>query len=154
MQAGKAWPGALLKDEEMKAEMAVLRQQRQYHDGGVQRFRQEFEPTRHLGHVVEAQTPGNQRATARGIEKSINNNSICARFGSFAFCFLLMCITGGYAVSQVPARVGSTAAVLGMLIGFGMGGLCVAIDEMLKGFSLRAFSAATFGLFLGTVAAA
>ncbi len=37
-----------------------------------------------------------------------------------------------------------------MLIGFGLGGLCVAIDEMLKGFSLRAFSAATFGLFLGT----
>jgi uncharacterized protein YacL len=34
-----------------------------------------------------------------------------------------------------------------------VGGLCVAIDEMLKGFSLRAFSAATFGLFLGSVVA-
>jgi uncharacterized protein YacL len=41
-----------------------------------------------------------------------------------------------------------------MVIGFGLGGLCIAIDEMLKGFSLRAFSAATFGLFLGTVVAA
>jgi hypothetical protein len=39
------------------------------------------------------------------------------------------------------------------VIGFGLGGLCVAMDEMLKGFSLRAFSAATFGLFLGSVVA-
>jgi uncharacterized protein YacL len=67
--------------------------------------------------------------------------------------FLLLCIMGGYAVSQVrPEWINSGG--LGMLIGFGMGGLCVAIDEMLKGFSLRAFSAATFGLFLGTVVAA
>jgi uncharacterized protein YacL len=34
-----------------------------------------------------------------------------------------------------------------------MGSLCVALDEMLKGFSLRAFSAVTFGLFLGTIVA-
>jgi uncharacterized protein YacL len=67
--------------------------------------------------------------------------------------FLLMCIMGGYEVSQVrPEWINSGG--LGMLIGFGMGGLCVAIDEMLKGFSLRAFSAATFGLFLGMAAAA
>jgi uncharacterized protein YacL len=67
--------------------------------------------------------------------------------------FLLMCIMGGYAVSQVrPEWVNSGG--WGMLMGFGMGGLCIAIDEMLKGFSLRAFSAATFGLFLGTVVAA
>jgi len=42
---------------------------------------------------------------------------------------------------------------LGMLIGFGFGWLMIAIDEMLKGFSLRAFSATTFGLLLGTVVA-
>ena len=67
--------------------------------------------------------------------------------------FLLMCTMGGYEVSQVrPEWINNGG--FGMVIGFGMGGLCVAIDEMLKGFSLRAFSAATFGLFLGTVVAA
>ena len=67
--------------------------------------------------------------------------------------FLSMCTMGGYEVSQVrPEWIND--GYLGMVIGFGMGGLCVAIDEMLKGFSLRAFSAATFGLFLGTVVAA
>jgi uncharacterized protein YacL len=67
--------------------------------------------------------------------------------------FWLMCTLGGYEISQVrPEWVNNGG--LGMMIGFGLGGVCVAIDEMLKGFSLRAFSAATFGLFLGTIAAA
>src|SRR5437764_418172 len=39
------------------------------------------------------------------------------------------------------------------MYGFGRGGLLIAIDHMLKGFSLRAFSSATFGLLLGTVVA-
>ncbi len=38
-------------------------------------------------------------------------------------------------------------------MGFGFGGFLIAIDEMLKGFSLRAFSAITFGLLLGTIIA-
>src|SRR6266404_683657 len=69
--------------------------------------------------------------------------------------FLSLCTVGGYAVSQVrPEYVGvHFSALIGMVIGFGFGWLMIAIDEMLKGFSLRAFSATTFGLLLGTVVA-
>jgi uncharacterized protein YacL len=66
--------------------------------------------------------------------------------------FLCLCTTGGYAVSQVrPELVNQYWA--GMIIGFGFGWLMIALDEMLKGFSLRAFSATTFGLVLGLVVA-
>jgi uncharacterized protein YacL len=70
------------------------------------------------------------------------------------FLFLSLCTAAGFAVSQrtefftVPHN-----DVLGMLMGFGFGGLMIAIDEMLKSFSLRAFSATTFGLLLGTAVA-
>jgi uncharacterized protein YacL len=69
--------------------------------------------------------------------------------------FLGLCIAGGFAVSQVrPEFTGEQhSAWIGMAIGFGFGGLMIAADEMLKGFSLRAFSATTFGLLLGVVVA-
>src|SRR5262245_11824624 len=69
--------------------------------------------------------------------------------------FLSLCTIGGYAISQVREEfVGlSYSGVLGMAVGFGFGWLMIAIDEMLKGFSLRAFSATTFGLVLGMVVA-
>lgn len=66
--------------------------------------------------------------------------------------FLGLSVLGGYAVSQAhPGLIGNGGQ--GMIIGFGLGGLLIAIDEMLKGFSLRAFSAMTFGLILGSIMA-
>jgi uncharacterized protein YacL len=66
--------------------------------------------------------------------------------------FLSLCTLGGYALSQARPEI-INGGVWGTLIGFGLGGLLVAIDEMVKGLSLRAFSAATFGLGLGSLAA-
>ncbi len=69
--------------------------------------------------------------------------------------FLLMCTVAGYAISQVRPEfvVANYGGLIGMIIGFGFGWVMIALDEMLKGFSLRAFSATTFGLLLGSVVA-
>src|SRR4051812_32393654 len=68
--------------------------------------------------------------------------------------FWLMCIMAGFAISQVrPETTSNAGALWGCLAGFGFGGLLIAIDEMLKGFSLRAFSATSFGLLLGSLVA-
>jgi uncharacterized protein YacL len=66
--------------------------------------------------------------------------------------FLSLSTTGGYAVSQVRPELIDNG-FWGVLIGFGFGGLLIAVDEMVKGFSLRAFSAASFGLLLGSLIA-
>ena len=69
--------------------------------------------------------------------------------------FLSLCTMAGYAISQVrPELTGMNHSGLSAWSsGFGFGGWMIAVDEMLKGFSLRAFSATTFGLLLGTVVA-
>src|SRR5215468_10125251 len=69
--------------------------------------------------------------------------------------FLLLCTIAGYAISQVRPEfvVANHSGLIGMIIGFGFGWVLIAIDEMLKGFSLRAFSATTFGLLLGSAVA-
>ncbi|HEV2693718.1 MAG TPA: PIN domain-containing protein [Verrucomicrobiae bacterium] len=73
---------------------------------------------------------------------------------SIRILFLFLCTVGGYALSQAQEYVSqSHAGLWGVLVGFGFGGLLIAVDEMLKGFSLRAFSATTFGLFLGWLVA-
>ncbi len=66
--------------------------------------------------------------------------------------FLLLCVAGGYEVSQVHPTLVENGG-LGCLIGLGLGGFLILIDQLLKGFSLRAFSAATFGLTLGSMIA-
>ena len=66
--------------------------------------------------------------------------------------FLALCTVAGYAVSQHRPEI-IDGGIYGIAIGFGLAGLLIGLDEMLKGFSLRAFSAATFGLLLGAVVA-
>jgi len=66
--------------------------------------------------------------------------------------FLGLSTLGGYAISQVRPDLISDG-FWGALTGFGFAGLLIAVDELVKGFSLRAFSAASFGLLLGTLIA-
>ena len=65
---------------------------------------------------------------------------------------MVLCTAAGFAVSQVRPEL-LEAGVWWTAIGFGFGGVLIAVDEMLKGFSLRVFSAMTFGLLLGSLIA-
>lgn len=66
--------------------------------------------------------------------------------------FLLLCTVAGYAVSQYRPEI-IHGGIFGVVIGFGLGGVLIALDLSLKGFSLRAFSSASFGLLLGSMVA-
>ena len=54
--------------------------------------------------------------------------------------FLCLCTVGGYAVSQVRPEFIAVphSGLIGMAIGCVFGWVMIGIDEMLKGFSLRA----------------
>lgn len=64
---------------------------------------------------------------------------------------VLFCATGGYMASTLFADIAYSASVA-VLIGALLGAFLVLIDVLLKGFSLRALSGLTFGLFMGILA--
>ena len=63
--------------------------------------------------------------------------------------FVTFCATIGGLVSSAWDERSLPGVILGLIIGL----VIVLTDRLLKGFSLRAFSATTFGLLLGTVVA-
>jgi len=67
--------------------------------------------------------------------------------------FLLLCSVAGYAVGEADTGM-IPGGNWGLFYGFGLGGVLIGIDHAIKGFSLRAFSTATFGLLLGALVAA
>lgn len=64
--------------------------------------------------------------------------------------FLLLCASAGWSLSQLQPEWNT---VVGTFAGLCFGMLLIGIDMLLRGFSLRGFSAATFGLFLGSLIA-
>jgi uncharacterized protein YacL len=64
--------------------------------------------------------------------------------------FLLLCSFTGWALAGLQPDWSSW---VGLLVGLCFGTLLIGIDLLMKGFSLRGFSAATFGLFLGSLIA-
>jgi uncharacterized protein YacL len=64
--------------------------------------------------------------------------------------FLILCVLGSWSIGQLHdqwAQHPIAAVALG-LVG---GSLVIGLDKLLKGFSLRGLSAATFGLFIGSL---
>ncbi|HUI07886.1 MAG TPA: PIN domain-containing protein [Verrucomicrobiae bacterium] len=65
-------------------------------------------------------------------------------------CFLILCVLGSWSISQLHDEW-ALHPILAIVIGLAGGGAFIGIDKLLKGFSLRGLSAATFGLFVGFV---
>jgi uncharacterized protein YacL len=66
--------------------------------------------------------------------------------------FIALCAAAGWLV-QVTVLAGDRYRWLAILVGLGIGALVVLVDVMLKGFSLRALSAVTFGIAVGLLVA-
>jgi uncharacterized protein YacL len=64
--------------------------------------------------------------------------------------FLMLCVLGSWSISQLHDEW-AAHPVAAVLIGLAGGGAFIGVDKVLKGFSLRGLSAATFGLFVGFV---
>lgn len=68
--------------------------------------------------------------------------------------YLLVCEAGGVAIAmstkRTPVEISMTAGLVGGLM---VGGFFIWIESLIKGFSLRGFSTATFGLLVGVFCA-
>jgi uncharacterized protein YacL len=62
--------------------------------------------------------------------------------------FLILCVLGSWAIGQMHDSW-AQHPILAVLIGIATGSIVIGVDRVLKGFSLRGLSAATFGLFVG-----
>lgn len=62
--------------------------------------------------------------------------------------FLVLCLLGSWSISQLQEHWAQHPYVA-LWVGLLGGSLVVGLDKLLKGFSLRGLSAATFGLFIG-----
>ncbi|MDZ4815167.1 MAG: hypothetical protein SGI71_02745 [Verrucomicrobiota bacterium] len=71
------------------------------------------------------------------------------------FYMLLMGVGGWFCAAAFDSWAEwSLGPILGLCVGMVIGLMVILVDRLLKGFSLRAFSSATFGLILGCVMAA
>lgn len=62
--------------------------------------------------------------------------------------FLILCVLGSWSISQLNDQW-TQHPLLAVLIGLAGGGAFIGIDKLLKGFSLRGLSAASFGILVG-----
>lgn len=66
--------------------------------------------------------------------------------------FVALCAAAGWLV-QITILAGDHYRIVPIMVGMGIGILVVLVDVMLKGFSLRALSAVTFGIAVGLLVA-
>jgi uncharacterized protein YacL len=62
--------------------------------------------------------------------------------------FLILCILGSWSISQLNDQW-AQHPILAIAIGMAGGGAFIGVDKLLKGFSLRGLSAASFGILVG-----